>query len=82
MTWWEFDLHVRGYFLRLARQKWMMREIIWNIWAVNTPSEKFNMDRKDIIILPWDEEDPPRREYTPKELEEISKRFNRAMERK
>jgi len=55
-----------------------MREIIWNIWAVNTPSEKFNMDRKDIIILPWDEEDPPRREYTPEELEEISKRFEKA----
>jgi hypothetical protein len=77
MTWRELDLHVRGYFLRLARQKWMMREVIWNMWATVTPGDKFNLERKGLMILPWDEEDPPRREFTTEELEEISARFDK-----
>jgi len=81
MTWHEYDLTVRGYFLRLDRQKWMFRELIWNLWATVTPAEKFNLDRKDIMRLPWDDEDPPRKEYTPEELEEISKRFDKAVEK-
>jgi len=76
MTWREFELNVRGYFLRLARQKWMFRELIWNLWASNATSQNFNLDRKDIMLLPWDEEDPPRKEYTPEEIEEIRKRFD------
>lgn len=79
MSWREFDLRVRGYFLRLGRQKWMLREMIWNLWAVNTPGDKFNLQRKDIMILPWDEPDLPRREFTPEELAEINERFNKAL---
>ncbi|MCX7100099.1 MAG: hypothetical protein NTX38_01025, partial [Methylobacter sp.] len=64
--------------LRLARQKWAIREMIWHMWAMNTPADQFNMTPKDIFILPWDEEDPPRKEYTTEELEDINKRFDKA----
>lgn len=56
-----------------------MREQIWHLWCMNTPADKFNLTRKDIVILPWDEEDLPRREYTAEEIEEISKRFDKAV---
>ena len=77
MTWREFELNVRGYFLRLARQKWMFRELIWNLWACNATSPNFNLDRKEIMLLPWDEADPPLKEYTPEEIEEIRRRFEK-----
>lgn len=77
MTWREFDLQVRGYFLRLARQKWMVREIIWNMWALETPPDKEVLDRRDIMVLPWDEPEPPRKEFTPEEIEEIRIRFEK-----
>lgn len=79
MTWREFEYKARGYFLRLARQKWMLREMVWNLWAVNGQ----DIERKDIMILPWDEEGKAsrRKEYTARELEEIDKRFTAIQER-
>lgn len=77
MTWREFDLNLRGYFLRLARQKWLIREVIWNMWALETPGGKEVIDRKDIMALPWDEPEPPRKEFTPQEIDEIRKRFEK-----
>jgi len=59
-----------------------MRETIWHLWAMNTPPDKFDLTRKDIMILPWDEEDPPRKVFTAEELEEISKRFEKAVSKK
>jgi hypothetical protein len=54
----------------------MMREIIWNMWAVNTPGEKFSLERTDIMKLPWDDPEPERPEYSEKEIEEIRRRFD------
>jgi hypothetical protein len=73
MTWREFEYKARGYFLRLARQKWMFREIIWNMWA----AQGSDVDRREIMILPWDApvEEVKFREYTPEELEEIGRKF-------
>ena len=82
MTWREFDLTVRGYFLRYNRQKWMMREIIWNIWAANSVSDSFSLIRQDLMLLPWDEETLPIVEPTQEELEEINRRFDKALIRK
>jgi len=79
MTWREFDLTVRGYFLRLARQKWMLRELIWNMWASHATSADFDLERKKIMVLPWDEEEPPRKEYTQAEIAQINKRFDEAL---
>jgi len=55
-----------------------MREIIWNIWAANSMSESFNLERRQIMLLPWDEKLPDVIEPTLEELEEISKRFDAA----
>lgn len=55
--------------------------MVWNLWAVNTPGDKFNLERKDIMILPWDEPETPRREFTREEIEEINERFNKALEK-
>ena len=70
---------VRGYFLRYNRQKWMMREIIWNIWAANSMSDNFSLTRQGLMLLPWDEEEPPMVEPTMDELEEINRRFDAAL---
>jgi len=56
----------------------MMREIIWNIWAANSMTESFNLDRREIMLLPWDEKLPDVIEPTREELEEINKRFDAA----
>ena len=79
MSWREFDLTIRGYFLRWARQKWMFRELIWNVWA-STAASDFNLTRQQIMLLPWDEPEPPVREYTSEEIAEINERFDRAAE--
>ena len=56
----------------------MMREVIWNIWAANSMSDNFNLTRQDLMLLPWDEKEPPFIEPTREEIEEISKRFDQA----
>jgi hypothetical protein len=76
MTWREFEYKARGYFLRLARHKWMMREIIWNMWATKGD----DIERREIMILPWDAPDDAgnsRKELAPEELEEIDRRFSK-----
>ena len=59
-----------------------MRETIWHLWAMNTPADKFDLTRKGIMILPWDEEDQPRKVFTAAELEEIRVRFEKATRRR
>ena len=56
----------------------MFREVIWNLWASSATSSDFNLDRKHIMRLPWDEPDTVCQELTQEELEEVSKRFDRA----
>ena len=41
-------------------------------------SDNFNLTRQDLMLLPWDEKEPPFIEPTREEIEEISKRFDQA----
>lgn len=74
MTWRDFEYKARGYFLRLARHKWMIREMIWNIWATHGE----DIDRREIMTLPWDAPEETttfKREFTEEELADIDRRF-------
>ena len=56
----------------------MFRELIWNMWASTATSDSFNLERRHIMLLPWDEPEKPMRELTEEEIKEIDERFSRA----
>ena len=55
----------------------MLREMIWNLWATNA-NKSFDLDRKSIMVLPWDEPDLPRKEFSTQELAVMKRRLENA----